>query len=168
MTQTFQQPDSSTQVGAPYKASLDKSVAVVAEVAAIFAAHENNPLALTVVVDAGKALVQGTLVTQNAQVVGGFVATGANQRIDRIVLDNVTLAASRVAGVESASPVAPAIPGGKLPCAVVGPFTTSTAQVTNNMITGERALLQGAPQKSPVDLERVNRRARHFAALNLV
>lgn len=142
--QTFQQPDSSAQTGSSYKGNLDKSVAVMAEISRAFAPHESTPLALSVTIDAGRVLNGVTLTVKAAQVVTGFTATAADQRIDRVVLDPLTGTATRVGGSESATPAAPAIPAGKIPLCQVGPFATTTTQVTNSMITDERP----SPQSS--------------------
>lgn len=137
---TFVQPDYSSQSGSAYPTGIDKAVKVLQEIAAAFAPHEASAPNLTLKVDAGRLQAADALVSQSQQTVSGFAATGANQRIDRVVLDAATGAASRVAGTESASPAAPAIPAGYLACCQVGPFTTSTTQITNSMITDERTL----------------------------
>ncbi len=126
------------QTGTSYPLAIDASMAVFDRMAGMFAPHEAATPNLTVLADAGVLFFAGALVAQTQQTVSGFVATGANQRIDRVVIDAMTGAASRVAGTQSASPVAPAIPVGKLPCCQVGPFTTSTTQIPNSMITDER------------------------------
>jgi hypothetical protein len=138
---TFVQPDNSTQTGALYKGSIDDSIAVAGQIAGQFAPHAKGAPDLNVSVDAGRMFVNGALVSQNQQTVAGFVAAAANQRIDRIVIDAVTGVASRVAGVESATPAAPAVPIGKLPVAQIGPFTPLTTAVTNSMVTDERILV---------------------------
>jgi hypothetical protein len=136
---TLTQPDNSTQTGAQYKGAIDDAVNVLAQIGGLFAPHAKTVPDLTVLVDAGRLFAAGAIATQNQQTVSGFVAAASTQRIDRIVLDQTTGAASRVAGVESGSPVAPAVPAGKIPCAQVGPFTTSTTAIANTMITDERS-----------------------------
>jgi len=96
---------------------------------------------LNALVDPGRMFVSGAIVSQGQQSISGFVATGANSRIDRIVLDSLTGVATRIAGAENVAPVAPAIPAGKLPIAQVGPFSNGTLQTTNSMITDERTML---------------------------
>lgn len=134
---TLVQPDRSVQSGSTYRDNIDNSIAVLAELGQAFAPHAKAVPDLTVLVDAGR-MFSNTLVSQAQQTVSGFVATGANQRIDRIVLDPLTGSVTRVAGTQAASPVAPDIPPGKLPVAQVGPFTTSTTAINNGMITDER------------------------------
>lgn len=147
---TFNQPDSSVQTGAQYKQNIDDSIKVLANIADQFAPHPAGTPNMTVLVDAGALFVLGALTPQNQQTVSGFVATASTQRIDRVVGDLITGAASRVAGVESGSPVAPAIPAGKFPICQVGPFQTSTIAITNSMITDERVLLVPAVGKETV------------------
>lgn len=80
-----------------------------------------------------------TLAEQAGQFTAAFSAPASNPRIDRIVIDPGTGAASVVTGSEAASPSAPAIPTGKLPCAQVR-LETSTTAISNQEITDERAL----------------------------
>lgn len=69
-----------------------------------------------------------------------ITAPSTNPRIDRIVLDVVSGVASVVAGMESASPVAPDVPIGKIPnCQVI--LQTSTTIITNSLITDERPVV---------------------------
>src|SRR3990167_4631916 len=138
--QTPVQPDYSSQSGTVYPTNIDKALAVLKEVGDQFAPYQDTGSNLQALVAAGRALVAGALVSQAVQTVTGFTATSATERIDRIVLDMTTLAASRVAGTESAAPAAPAIPASTLPCCQIGPFTTSTTAIVNSMITDERVL----------------------------
>lgn len=148
---TYTPPDSSSQSGTAYKNNIDSAIAVLAELARAFAPHEKAVPDLTVLVDGGRYFVTGAIVAQNQQTVSGFTATASTQRIDRVVVDEVTGVASRVAGAESASPVAPAFPAGKRPVCQIGPFTTSTTAITNSMITDERVIDALAPT-TPVGL----------------
>lgn len=145
--QRFVQPDYSAldQDGSTYPVYIDRAIAVLKRAGAAFAPHQvysgsPNP-DLAVEVDAGYIWNGSTLTEVAAQTVAGFTIPSAGQnRVDRIVLDAVTGAASRVAGTPvtgSPTAVAPAIPVGKLPCAQVTIDSSSTA-VLNSMITDER------------------------------
>lgn len=140
MTATFKQPVFTTQDAATYKAAIDASIAVLAEVAAAFGCHQSDPSTpdMTVVVDAGRLQVNGQLVSQAAQTSSAFTAPASNPRVDRVVIDATTGVASVVTGVEAASPSAPDIPAGKLPCAKITLQTSSTS-ITDSMITDEQA-----------------------------
>jgi hypothetical protein len=142
---TLRSPTTARRPARQYKGNIDDSVNVLAQIGGLFAPHAKTVADLTVLVDAGRIFAGGAIASQNQQTVSGFVAAASTQRIDRIVLDQTTGAASRVAGVESGSPVAPAVPAGKIPCAQVGPFTTSTTAIPNSMITDERQSTASAP-----------------------
>lgn len=95
-------------------------------------------------------LVEST-ATEN---ISGFTAPGANSRIDLIVLQvndpnaggssGSNMQIVRVAGTPAASPVAPSVPASALALAEIGPITTSTTEITDDMITmvAERAKLR--------------------------
>ena len=136
-TKTFVQPDSSTQTAAAYPGVVDAAISVLARVGDNFAPHAQATPDMTVALDAGHLMNGQTLVEQAAQSTGTITAPTTNPRIDRIVVDNATGTVSVVTGVESATPVAPAIPAGKSPVAQVLLQTTSTA-ITNAMLTDER------------------------------
>ena len=137
MAKTLTQPDNTTQSGSVYKAAIDDSVAVLAEIGQDFAPHQSTVADLNVLIDAGKGIkADGTLVQQSQQSIA-FTAPVTNPRIDRIVIDMLTLVASRIAGTEAASPTAPAITAGKLPCAQVS-LSVGQTQITNINITDER------------------------------
>lgn len=146
MSATWVDPVFTVQTASAYKASIDADHAVAKRIVNAFNIHEQAVPDLTVRVEAGALLIGGVLTEIAAQTVSGFVATGSNLRIDRVVLDPYTGVASRVAGTPGASPVAPAIPAGKLPLFRVGSFTTTTAVIPNSMITDERLL--GLPADS--------------------
>ena len=96
-----------------------------------------DPASMSVRVGAGKIIkADGTLVSQAAQTLA-FVAPAANPRIDRIVVDMLSGVASIVAGTEAATPVAPAIPAGQLPCAQISLLVGQT-QLTNADVKDER------------------------------
>ncbi len=139
---------------------------VGARVNGAYQCYANSPAGMTVKVSAGGILVAGALVENGIQTSGTITAPSVNPRIDRVVLDAVTGAASIIAGAEAASPVPPAIPNGKLPIAQIA-LATSTSAITNSLITDERASELGRGI-SNFDLERAARRARHYAASFLV
>ena len=142
---TFTQPDYTNQLGSTYPTNIDSCVNVLAQIGQDFAPHAAATPNLTVLIDAGKIIkADGTLVSQ-AQQTATFVAPAANPRIDRIVIDMLTGAYSIIAGTEAASPTAPAITAGKLPCAQVS-LTVAQTQITNANITDERTALVSAPQ----------------------
>lgn len=156
---TFLQPNFTTQSAAVYKAAIDAAIAVLARQAAGFAAHEQDASSpqpdMTVRVDAGQTFTFGFAAPElreiAAQTVSGFTTPAAGyERIDRVVIDPLTGAATRVAGTAqttgSPGPSAPAIPAGKLPvCQVL--ITDSDTVITNDMITDERPPgMQAGPQ----------------------
>lgn len=137
MAKTYTQPNNTTQSGSTYKAAIDDGMAVLAEIGQDFAPHQSTVADLNVLIDAGKGIkADGTLVEQSQQSIA-FTAPTVNPRIDRIVIDMLTLVASRIAGTEAASPTAPAITAGKLPCAQVS-LSVGQTQITNINITDER------------------------------
>lgn len=136
---TFAQPDytSNTQLGTTYPVNIDAAIKVLSEMGQDFAPHQAASANLTVLIDAGKIIkADGTLVEQSQQT-ATFTAPSANPRIDRIVIDMLTGAYSIIAGTEAASPTAPAITAGKLPCAQVS-LSVGQTQITNANITDER------------------------------
>lgn len=137
MAKTYLQPNNTTQSGSVYKAAIDDSMAVLAETGQDGAPHQATVANLTVLIDALKIIkADGTLVSV-AQQTATFVAPVTNPRIDRIVIDMVTGIYSIIAGTEAASPAAPAITAGKLPCAQVS-LSVGITQITNVLITDER------------------------------
>lgn len=140
----FVQPDYPTQTGTAYPSNIDAAVKVLSEMGQDFAPHAADTPDLTVKIDAGKSIkADGTLVEQPQQSIA-FTAPTANPRIDRIVLDPLTLVASRVEGTEAASPAVPAIPAGKLPCAQAS-LSVGQTQITNADITDERTCFAQTP-----------------------
>lgn len=94
---------------------------------------------MTIRLDTG-ALFNGTTLTEiAAQNTSTITAPSTNPRIDRIVLDQASGAASVITGTQAASPTPPAIPAGKIPIAQILLQTTSTA-ITNDIIVDERSL----------------------------
>lgn len=137
---TRNQPDVTGDTPSEYKANIDASLQVDGEVAGQFAPHETSTPAMTVTVDAGRLMYAGTLATQTAQTTGTITAPSTNPRIDRVVIDETDGSISVVTGSEAASPSAPAIPAGYLPCCQVA-LATSTTTITNSLITDERSWL---------------------------
>lgn len=134
---TFVQPDSSTQSETDYPPIVDAAITVLARMGDNFAPHAQAVPDMTVALDPGHLMNGQTLVEVAAQSTGAITAPTTHPRIDRIVIDNVTGAASVVTGTEAASPAPPAIPAGKSPVARVQLETGSTA-ITNMMLTDER------------------------------
>ncbi|WP_149163338.1 hypothetical protein [Azospirillum brasilense] len=112
--------------------------AVAQRIVGPFAPHAQVSPDLTIALDPGYLLNGTTLTEVKAQVVGPFAPPSSGFRIDRVVVDRTTGAASVVAGTAN-SLTPPAIPTGKLPVARV--FLESTADtITNGAIVDERAL----------------------------
>lgn len=146
-----------TQDPTTYKSAIDGNFAVIERVSAMFAPQQAATPNMTVVIRSGALLDNGTLVERAQQTTGTITAPASTSRIDRIVLDQRTGVFTVVAGTPGASPVAPAIPAGKLPCAQVLLQSTSTV-ITNAMITDERVFVSDsaavlsalyAPRASP-------------------
>ncbi|WP_448203352.1 hypothetical protein [Azospirillum sp. sgz302134] len=122
--------------------------AVAQRIVGPFAPHAQVSPDLTIMLDPGYLLNGTTLTEVKAQVVGPFAPPASGFRIDRVVVDRSTGAASVVAGTAN-SLTPPAIPAGKLPVARV--FVESTAQaIDNNSIVDERALFDMTPDSTPV------------------
>lgn len=122
-----------------YKAGIDANSVVASRVVQPFAPHQSSPAAMTVTLDAGFVFVDGTLTEIAAQTTGVIVAPVGNDRIDRVVVDRVSGAASVITGVESATPTPPAIPTGTMPIAQILLHTSTTA-IGNSQLTDERAI----------------------------
>jgi len=141
-TSTHTQPSFPEQTGTEYKTAIDDSIAVQKRVAAPFAAHEQSTPDMTVRVDAGHVFDGSTLTEVAAQNTGTITAPSTSDRIDRIVISNTDGTVSVITGSEAASPSAPSITSGNLPCAKVY-LTPSTTEITNADITDERSRLPG-------------------------
>lgn len=134
---TFTQPDYPVNLGTTYPSNIDAAINVLAQMGQDAAPHAASTPNLTVLIDALKIIkADGTLVSV-AQQTATFVAPVTNPRIDRIVIDALTGIYSIIAGTEAASPTAPAITAGKLPCAQVA-LSVGITQITNALITDER------------------------------
>lgn len=126
-----------TQDPATYKSAIDGNFAVLERVGAMFACQQAATPNMTVVVRAGSVMDAGSLVEIAQQTTAAITAPASASRIDRIVIDQRTGVYTVVPGTPGVSPVPPAIPAGKLPCAQILLQSTSTA-ITNSMITDER------------------------------
>lgn len=136
---TFDQPDVTSDTPSQYKANIDASIAVLANVAGHYAPHEAATPNMTVLIDAGRLMDNGTLVSNAQQTTTTITAPVGNPRIDRIVINEQTGVYSIVAGTEATSPSAPAIPAGYLPCCqVLLDNSPATTAITNSLITDER------------------------------
>lgn len=109
---------------------------------AAFAPRAQLVPSMSIQVDPGHLLKGTVLVELNAQTVGPFSAT-PSARVDRVVVDRVTGAASIVSGTDG-STAPPSIPSGKLPVARVY-LRAADIVVTNEMIFDERALADVQP-----------------------
>ena len=104
-----------------------------------FACYPNDPADMTVFLEPGGILSAGARVEQSAAQQSPVIAQpGADQRIDLVVFDGTTGALEIVTGTESATPVAPALPAGKLPSAELGPLLPSTTAITADLIKDAR------------------------------
>lgn len=131
-------PDNTTQNGAAYKSNIDGAISAGSRIDVAFLPQAQSTPNMTVRVLAGALFVNGALTEVAAQNTGTITAPVTNPRIDRVVIDAATGAVSVVTGAENASPVAPAIPSGKLPVARVA-LATSTTQITASLLIDERA-----------------------------
>lgn len=134
---TWEDADHTSQTGTAYKIKIDNDLIVGKRIADCFAPHAKTAPDMNVLVDIGAVFVDGGLVEKTQQTVGPITAPATNPRIDRIVYDSQTGVASVVAGTEAGSPVPPAIPEGKQPCAQVALVVGQTS-ITNANITDER------------------------------
>ena len=138
MVSQFSQPDHDADGAGLYKDKIDPSIAVVARLGDWFAAHESDPQAMTVDLDAGWILAGLTLTEKAVQTTATIIAPTTDPRIDRVVIDDTTGTVSVITGTEAASPTPPAITAGKLPVAQVA-LVVSQTQILNADITDERA-----------------------------
>lgn len=140
MVETFAQPDFTAQDAATYKANIDASIQVVAEIGAQFACRESNPVGMKMVVEAG-VLRNGTPVA--AYEVSGIGAPGGNPRIDRICINPADGTYQRRVGAEAAVPVPPTIPTGWVSLCQILYYVGQTF-IANSDILDERSWLNPA------------------------
>lgn len=124
-----------------YKGQIDSNSAVMARFCDNFAPRALDTPAMKIHLDAGHFYNGLSLDEVAAQDSGTITAPASNPRIDRAVVDIGTGAISIITGTEAGSPVAPAIPLGKLPVAQIL-LATSTTTITNSLITDERDFIQ--------------------------
>lgn len=117
--------------------------AVAQRIVGPFAPHAQVTPNLTLALDPGYLLSGTTLTEVNAQSTAAFAPPSSGFRIDRVVIDRTTGAASIAIGAAN-SLTPPAIPSGKLPVARVMLQATTDA-VTNDLIVDERALSDLTP-----------------------
>lgn len=135
LTTAFTTPNYTTQSGTAYPLRIDAALAALAVVAAAFQPVLAGGWSVTI----GAATIPSgdSVVTVAAQTVTVSGAPASGARIDRIVIDRQTGAASVVEGTAADSPVAPSIPSGKLPCARLT-IPAGTAALSNAMGVDER------------------------------
>src|SRR4051794_31453421 len=104
---TYVAPVNTTQDATTYKGNIDAAFAVGQRVFDNFAPHQTATPAMTVSLDAGHIFNGTTLTEVAAQTTGTITAPVSHDRIDRVVVDNVTGAVSVITGVENVSPTAP-------------------------------------------------------------
>jgi len=126
------------------KAKIDGNSEVLRRVGSAYQCYANTPAAMNVKVAAGAILPFGSLVENAIQTSSTITAPAGNPRIDRVVIDSITGVMSVVTGTEAASPVAPAIPAGKLPVAQIA-LTVGMGNIPNTAITDERSA--GVPSR---------------------
>lgn len=112
--------------------------AVAQRIVGPFAPHAQVTPNLTLALDPGFLLSGTTLTEVNAQSVGPFAPPSSGFRIDRVVIDRSTGAASIVTGAAN-SLTPPTIPANAFPIARVFIENTTTA-ITNARVVDERAL----------------------------
>lgn len=133
----FEQPNFTAQDAATYKANIDNSIAVLAEIGKQFAPREMATLGMGITVEAGQ-LQDGTIVP--AQNITGIGAPSANPRIDRIYYDLNLRSFQRVVGTEDPSPTPPALPFGVFPiCSLY--LVVGQISIRNDSITDDRSVI---------------------------
>jgi hypothetical protein len=138
-TSTFVQTQRTTQTVTDYYGFLDGDIAVLAQIGAAFAPHEQTSPNMTLALDAG-VLVSGTaLAVVAAQSSATIIAPVSDPRLDLVVIDQANGAVSVVTGTEAPMPTLPAFPGGKIPVASIA-LATNTTAITNALITDLRPL----------------------------
>lgn len=134
---TWAAPLFGSQTGTAYKTNLDNCIAVAERIARAFAPHAKTTPDMNVLIDHGAVFSDNALVEKAQQTIGPITAPVSNPRIDRIVVDVATGVASRIAGTEAASPVAPAIPDDTMPICQIA-LTVGMSSITNANISDER------------------------------
>lgn len=139
---TFVQPDYLAQTVAVYPDNVDAATAVYLRVAGAFAPHAQSSPNMTLRLDAG-AIFNGSVLTEvAAQSTSTITAPSVNPRNDIAYVDRLSGAVGVAAGAESASPVDPAIPAGKVPVARIR-LATSTTTIINSIVDDLRTTWSG-------------------------
>lgn len=125
--------------GTSYKTALDNAARVGKRITNAFAPHAKTAPDMNVLIDAGAVLNDTTITEIGQQTIGPISAPVVNSRIDRIVIDKTTGVATRIAGSESLTPSAPALPDEKFPCAQIA-LAVGQTSIVNANITDERLL----------------------------
>src|SRR5579862_7004028 len=144
----------SVQDPTTYKGNIDSDIAVAQRVADAFAPRPASPAAMSVVVDAGFLMTETPAGVQSVVEVAQQTVTIAsapgvpNNRLDLIVVDGGTGAASVITGTPAASASPPAITAGKRQVALVS-VPNGTTVVANANITDLRAVWGGSARGIP-------------------
>ncbi|SMH29808.1 LamG-like jellyroll fold domain-containing protein [Azospirillum agricola] len=125
--------------------------AVAQRIVGPFAPHAQSAPDLTVALDRGFLLNGATLTEVAAQTVGPLALPVTGFRVDRIVIDRSTGAASMIVG-SAGSATPPAIPTGTLPIARIL-LHADTLEITNALVYDERALSDLSP--TPPDASQI-------------
>lgn len=138
---TFAPTNYTTMSGTAYPLQIDADLAVAARMIGPFAPHPATTPAMSVVVDAGHIYTPASqsLSELAAQTVSIAAAPASNSRIDRVVINRLTGAASVVTGTVATTPAPPAIPAGSCPVAQVR-VAAGVAAIVSAMISDERDL----------------------------
>lgn len=104
----------------------------------MFAPHETDPATMAISLNAGRINLGTDVLSVAAQDTGVMTAPTTNPRIDRIVISETTGVASIIAGVEAASPTAPAFTPDQIPIAQILLYVGMT-EIVNDDITDERS-----------------------------
>ena len=119
------------QTGTAYPLAIDAATAALAFVGVPWQPTITNT-DMAVHIAAGVVPTTSGVTSVAAQTVTLGAAHATLPRIDRVVLDRVTGAASVVAGTNAANPAAPAVPAGKLPCCQILVPAAATAVLNTN------------------------------------
>ena len=153
---TFTQPNYLTQSASAYKAAIDAAIAVLNSIGGDFAPHASTAPNMQVVIDAGRIFKPGgSIISIAQQTTGALIAPITNPRIDRVVVDSEDGVYSVLTGTESASPIAPAIPNGKLPVCQIS-MTVGMTTIANSIITDERTTYGPLAKLLRMPVEQVN------------
>lgn len=128
--------------------SVDANFSVTKRIAWAFAPHEQAVPDMSVALEPGAIFYGTTLQEIPSQSTTTITAPIGNPRIDRVVIDQQTGAASVITGTAAANPIPPAFPGGKIPVAQIRLEPTSTT-ITNDMIMDERIAVAVSAPSTP-------------------